>query len=65
MTTTTHYSDCATNNAPALPVGPCDCNGQIVEATIKWIDWYVEHHELLDARKIAEGLANAGLLATR
>ena len=20
-----HVSDCATNNAPALPVGPCDC----------------------------------------
>lgn len=22
-----HYSDCATNNAPAEPVGPCDCGG--------------------------------------
>lgn len=22
---TDHYSDCAVNNAPALPVGPCDC----------------------------------------
>lgn len=22
-----HWSDCATNNAPALPVGPCDCGG--------------------------------------
>lgn len=21
-----HASDCATHNAPALPVGPCDCN---------------------------------------
>lgn len=20
-----HMSDCATNNAPALPIGPCDC----------------------------------------
>ena len=20
-----HFSDCATHNAPALPVGPCDC----------------------------------------
>lgn len=23
-----HASDCATNNAPALPVGPCDCGLQ-------------------------------------
>lgn len=22
-----HYSDCATNNRPALPVGECDCRG--------------------------------------
>jgi len=20
-----HWSDCATNNAPAMPAGPCDC----------------------------------------
>ena len=24
-----HASDCATNNGPALPVGPCDCGGVI------------------------------------
>lgn len=23
--TTTHASDCAVHNAPALPIGPCDC----------------------------------------
>ena len=22
-----HWSDCAIHNAPALPVGPCDCGG--------------------------------------
>lgn len=22
-----HWSDCAVHNAPALPVGPCDCGG--------------------------------------
>lgn len=22
-----HWSSCAVNNAPALPVGPCDCGG--------------------------------------
>lgn len=22
-----HWSDCAVYNAPALPVGPCDCGG--------------------------------------
>ena len=24
---TAHYSDCAVNNGPALPVGPCNCGG--------------------------------------
>lgn len=24
-----HYSSCAVNNAPALPVGPCDCGGYV------------------------------------
>jgi hypothetical protein len=23
----THWSSCAVHNAPALPVGPCDCGG--------------------------------------
>lgn len=27
-----HASDCATNNAPALPVGPCDCGADLLEA---------------------------------
>jgi hypothetical protein len=22
-----HWSDCATNNEPAYPAGPCDCGG--------------------------------------
>jgi hypothetical protein len=22
-----HWSSCAVNNGPALPVGPCDCGG--------------------------------------
>lgn len=25
-----HFSDCATNNGPGLPVGPCDCDLQDV-----------------------------------
>ena len=25
--TTEHWSDCAVNNGPALPVGSCDCGG--------------------------------------
>ena len=25
----THTSDCATNNGPALPAGPCDCGGAL------------------------------------
>ncbi len=33
-----HLSDCATNNAPALPVGPCDCGhyGAVLD-TIKQV----------------------------
>lgn len=23
----THWSDCAVNNGPALPIGECDCGG--------------------------------------
>jgi hypothetical protein len=26
-----HASDCAVHNAPALPVGPCDCDGWVLE----------------------------------
>ena len=37
MTDEKHYSDCAVNNAPALPVGPCDCGG------------YTESDALMDA----------------
>ncbi len=22
-----HYADCATNNEPMMPAGPCDCGG--------------------------------------
>ena len=30
---TAHYSDCATNNAPALPVGLCNCGGYSPDPT--------------------------------
>lgn len=29
---TAHWSDCATNNAPALPAGPCDCGASSAAA---------------------------------
>lgn len=28
-----HMSDCAVNNDPALPVGPCDCGAEAREAS--------------------------------
>lgn len=31
----THKSDCAIHNAPALPVGPCDCG--VSDAPEEWI----------------------------
>jgi len=30
-----HYSDCAVNNAPAFPAGPCSC-GAVLIAERKW-----------------------------
>lgn len=32
-----HKSDCAVHNAPALPVGPCDC-GAVLPALPKYLD---------------------------
>lgn len=34
-----HASDCALHNAPALPVGPCDCAAHVPAASEK-----VEEH---------------------
>jgi hypothetical protein len=31
-----HWSSCAVNNAPALPVGPCDCGG--LDPAIEYMD---------------------------
>jgi hypothetical protein len=30
-----HLSDCAVHNAPALPVGPCDCGAAVFEALLE------------------------------
>lgn len=29
-----HWSNCATNNGPALPVGPCDCGNDAPSVVI-------------------------------
>ena len=35
----THKSDCATNNGPALPPGPCDCGAEAARVpTLTWPD---------------------------
>lgn len=41
-----HWSSCATNNGPALPIGPCDCGGGApeVDAQNRWPD--VSHIKL-------------------
>jgi len=31
-----HSSDCAVHNAPALPVGPCDCGVEPHQHVWKW-----------------------------
>lgn len=30
-----HASDCATNNAPAMEPGPCDCNAALAQAELE------------------------------
>ncbi len=35
MATILHDSDCALHNAPALPVGLCDCGAEVYEAAPK------------------------------
>ena len=55
-----HWSDCAVYNAPALPVGPCDCGGL---KKVKSANNLPEHsafgYESKSANKSAESHANA------
>lgn len=39
---TKHWSDCAVNNGPALPVGSCDCGG-MSDDIVKLCRWYAAH----------------------
>ena len=42
-----HTSDCATNNGPAFPAGPCDCGGAL-PAPIARADRIVELERALE-----------------
>jgi hypothetical protein len=61
-----HWSSCAVHNAPALPVGECDCEGYLSEAEgyaaslrqmAQWCEEYphdVDRDELLAAADFIE-----------
>lgn len=42
-----HWSSCAVNNAPALPVGPCDCGNNAPCQRCDDQGWVCEEHPLL------------------
>jgi hypothetical protein len=48
---TVHKSDCALHNAPALPVGPCDCapSHEPCEQPRNWAIWQCMRHQRLFA----------------
>lgn len=50
-----HRSDCAVFNAPALPVGPCNCGGWYGDP-----QWALD--EQIEAQVRAERRFNAGVL---
>lgn len=52
-----HWSDCAVYNAPALPVGPCDCGG--LKSANKLPEHSAFGYENKSANKSAESQANA------
>jgi hypothetical protein len=54
-----HWSDCAVNNAPALPVGPCDCGGWIASPLNDMKTYPISPATAMAKRKAKE-IAEAG-----
>ncbi len=43
-----HSSDCALNNGPALPVGPCDCGHDALIDALRPFAWYFDVNDCKD-----------------
>ncbi len=44
MATILHDSDCSTHNAPAMPVGPCDCGASTLARCVEVLQEIADMH---------------------